>query len=462
MYSYVLNKPLAVSVSQIAHISQLNHLTLMIDLFFLKLENNLADKKDENMFINENELIEYSEKLTINYENLFCSDYLKSEVRKYIVEKANSFDSQFATDYDKIYIDNWFDFITSDDLEQAEIKEDDKDDNISLYSQSESEDENAVYIETEEEEEEEIDDEESEEEEEDLRITINELAAKNANHIREKEVLMERIKFLEMIQRNDTEIINQLTKKRIESDEKEDQIKNLKAVIDDLRIDLEEMKKDRDDNENNFFEILKKKDEIEIKEAEAQDALKNHKIVIERLREEAKELKYELEASNERFYKAIQQRDEFQKEKMKLKNELEEKQQFFKKRTEETLNFYYDLTDKKNEEIKQLKNERDKLKEDYEQMYKDRQHFCNLNSERCDELRKIKKQLDKITEEKKERIGELDDIIWDLKNERDDLKKRLDFKTKESDYFNKRAFDNAKEANTLNNKIDKVKNIIIE
>ena len=517
----------------------------MVDTFFLKLENNLAAKEDENMFNNEDELIEYSEKVAINYENLFCSDYLKSEMRKYIVECADVFDSKFATDYDNIYIDNWFDFINCDDFEKVENEDDDKEDNISLFSEIEEETENAVEIEIEEieEEDEESDDEESEEEDEpepghemcahcdeiqmececiyctncdekmavchciaDFHNTINELGAKNANHIREKEVLIERIKFLEAMNKQDNEIMNQLTKQcnthklteqtnnylmdqLVEAREKVKEMEqlqkeldesqhnhsvdaralfkeiriscDLKNEVDSLKIDLEEMKKERDDNENNFFEILKKKDELEIKEAEAQDALKNHKLVIERLREEAKELKNEVHNKQELFNKAIEQRDEFQNvviNKSKEINKLEHERDDLKA----TKDYLRGKIEEAIEKLKKQNNELDDLKSKYEQIYKDRQHFCNLNSERWDELQKTKKQLDKMTEEKKERIEELNNIIWDFKNERDDLKKKLDFKTRESDYFNKRAFDNAKEANTLQHKLNQVKKILTE
>jgi peptidoglycan hydrolase CwlO-like protein len=515
MYSYVLNKPLAVSVSQIAHLSQLNHITLMVDVFFLKLENNLADKKDENMFNNENELIEYADKITINYDNLFCCDYLKSEVRKYIVEKANLFDSKFATDYDKIYIDNWFEFIMCEDLEQAEIKEDDKEDNISLFSQSESEDENAVYIETEEESEEESDseseeddniswgsvcidekeneeeseeesDSESEEEEElkpgeelcihcneiqmececiyctncdekmavchciaDFHSTINELGAKNANHIREKEVLFERIKFLEAMNKQDTEIINQLT----DSNRKKDNtyklteqtnhslmtdILDARAYVNKMREEMKVLENKLEESEYNHSvdakalfkeirtssEMLKQRDEfriiidnkdteineleeerdrlkgtIEYIKADKEENINNHKAVINRLREEAKEYKNEIDKKQELFNSAIKQRDEFQ---FVIVN--------------------------KSKEINNLQTERDDLKASLNKMNKQIEEIKSSSWVEFCEISKLKEENKKLTKkvnEMKERIEELNNIIWDFKNKRDEQKDRL-------------------------------------
>jgi len=604
----------------------------MVDTFFLKLENNLADKENENMFDNEDELIEYSEQVAINYENLFCSDYLKSEVRKYIIECANIFDSKFETDYDKIYIDNWFDFITSDDFEKVENEDDDQEDNISLYSEIEEETEDAEEIEIEEIEEDDEDDEEDDDEENeedgpetdqesddeneegdeqieddiyhvrgqieemqcrsrydfpisgygiepklrnrwqtihiaeahkeakdlaikkeqaklkrlieenkqykknkniinddmDLKDKINELGAKNANHIREKEVLMDRIKFLEAMQKQDNEIINQMTKQckthklteetnkylmnqleeaREKTKEMEQLQKELdesqhnhsvdaRALFKEIRISCD-LRKEAEENEKKWVKYAIEKDEQDKNLRAVIDALRKDKddiikqrdgivkqrdqmreIAVEKEKEK-KQLKNEYEAKLDDQYSRLKQIEQSYIDRIKsIKNLrednvklIEQNEKILKQRDEFRI-----IIDNKDETIDKLEEERDKLISNIDFIKEENQEKLKNHKAVIDRLREEAKELNNEVAKKQELFNsaikqrdELQNVIINkskeiniLQTERDDLKAKLDFKTKESDYFNERAFNNAKEANTLNCKLDKVKKILIE
>jgi hypothetical protein len=145
-----------VSVSQTAQasqISQINFFKLAVDTFILRMENNLADPEEDFHFNNEDHIIEKAEQIDEMYANLSVSDEIKSELRQYIIQEADVFNSKFREVYGNVYMDNYFNFINCIDydvFEAGKIKSEDqykvKKCKVVYESDSESESESEVSM----------------------------------------------------------------------------------------------------------------------------------------------------------------------------------------------------------------------------------------------------------------------------------------------------------------------------
>lgn len=406
MSSIVSNNSLpAVSVSQNAQDSQIRYFKLSVDTLFLCMENNLEDPKKDNMYKNEEDIEEKSERVTMYYNNLEVSDEKKSELRQYILKGADVFNSKFGDTYGKEYMDNYFDFIKHADFDEFELRQKlDKGtffypkkpiDVIVTDSDSESEDEVSMFSETQSEhdssdsesEEEEDDDEtmyDSEEEEEDIsnldleeeyrfyRKRTNELDKENeelkesrrdlgskvAILTRENEVKDLNIKRLEALREQDNCIINQFIQNSDSRekllDERDEQIKNLKAVIDDLRTQKDE----------NIEQIRQQKEDF--------DKMKKSRDHFEWLNKKRQE--------NEIFL--INQQNKTQDENALKFNERDDKIKELKKSLEESKNMHADTANK----LDELRNDTC----DYEYMH--------VLSEKNNELKKSLEEMEKKME----------------------------------------------------------------
>jgi len=114
-----------VSVSQNKQASAIHYFKLAVDTLFLRMENNLADPKEDFHFNNEEHIIEKAEQIDILYENLFISDEKKSELRQYILKEADVFNSKYREVYGDVYMDNYLNFVDCRDYDvfEAEKKE---------------------------------------------------------------------------------------------------------------------------------------------------------------------------------------------------------------------------------------------------------------------------------------------------------------------------------------------------
>jgi hypothetical protein len=84
------------------------------------MENNLAVKECDYMFNNEDSIIELSNRIEEQFKNLTISDEKKSELKAHCISGADSFNKKFSKAYDKIYIDNYLEFIDEYDYEEEE------------------------------------------------------------------------------------------------------------------------------------------------------------------------------------------------------------------------------------------------------------------------------------------------------------------------------------------------------
>jgi len=114
-----------VSVSQNKQASAIHYFKLAVDTLFLRMENNLADPKEDFHFNDEEHIIEKAEQIDILYENLFVSDEKKSELRQYILKEADIFNSKYREVYGDVYMDNYLNFVDCRDYDvfEAEKKE---------------------------------------------------------------------------------------------------------------------------------------------------------------------------------------------------------------------------------------------------------------------------------------------------------------------------------------------------
>lgn len=114
-----------VSVSQNIQASQIRYFKLAVDTLILRMENNLADPKEDFHFKDEEHIIEKAEQLDDMYQNLTLSDEKKSELRQYILKEADIFNSKYREVYGDVYMDNYLNFVDCRDYDvfEAEKKE---------------------------------------------------------------------------------------------------------------------------------------------------------------------------------------------------------------------------------------------------------------------------------------------------------------------------------------------------
>jgi hypothetical protein len=354
------NSSFALSVSQNIQASQIRYFKLAVDTLFLRMENNLADAEGTHFFDNEDHIIEKADQITEMYENLTLSDEKKHELRQYILKEADVFDSKFSATYDKIYIDNYLEFVKIsdyDDFEAEKIKSEDQykvkkckevvvddsdseseDDSVSMFSETQSDcDSSDSESESEAEEEDELikkvrdgtffypkakpenviaydSDSDSESESEDdsggdleserdylekenednvhfinhlkkelekMKETVRDLGSKVAILTRENEVKDLKIKQLEALREQDNSIINRFIQNADSAskliDERDEQIKNLKAVIDDLRTQKDENIEQIRQSKEDFDKMYNYKN-IEVAKLQLSNEYKNKEI----------------------------------------------------------------------------------------------------------------------------------------------------------------------------------------
>lgn len=244
------SSPSPLSVSQNIQASQIRYFKLAVDTLFLRMENNLADETKDNMFENEEHIIEKADQITEMYENLSISNEKKYELRQYILKEAGVFDSKFSATYDKIYIDNYLEFINIsdfDDFEAEKIKSEDqykvKKSKVVYESDSESESEDesvSMFSETQtdansDDSDSSSSDSESESDDEYEPWVVKEKIKEVAVLTRENEVKDLKIKQLEALREQDNCIINQFIQNGDRAskliDERDEQIIELRKTL---------------------------------------------------------------------------------------------------------------------------------------------------------------------------------------------------------------------------------------
>jgi hypothetical protein len=320
------------SVSQTAQDSELRtirYFKLAVDTFFLRMENNLADEKDEKMFKDEDHIIEKAEQIEILYQQLFISDEKKSELRQYILKEADTFNSKFEEAYGKSYMDDYFDFIESADFDTFDFHKKLKAGTffypkaiknvVVTDSDSESEDEKSMVSETQSEADSDdsdasSSDSESEEEDDDETMYDSEEEDEDISNLD----LEEEYRFYKKRTSNLEAVIDDL---RTQKDENIEQIRQLKE-------DFDKMKKSRD----HFEWLNKKRQENEVFLINQQNKTQDETAVkINELEDKIKVLKDDLEEMEEGrdYFEKENEENEHNIKKLKkenegLKNELEE------------------------------------------------------------------------------------------------------------------------------------------
>ena len=101
-----------------------NPICKMVAQFFLFVDENLAGPESEHMFKTEEDeagltaedhVIEKADAINEFYKNHLDSDDVKSDVRKFIIGFVFFFNSKNEEALGKIYFDEYFDFLRSDD-----------------------------------------------------------------------------------------------------------------------------------------------------------------------------------------------------------------------------------------------------------------------------------------------------------------------------------------------------------
>jgi hypothetical protein len=97
-----------------------------IDIFFLVCQNNLAGPESKTLFKTERDeegleaddyILEEAETVLTEYKIVAYTDEKKSEIHKYIIMMSRAFDLKNGfTGPDEFPIDNYFDFLISDDF----------------------------------------------------------------------------------------------------------------------------------------------------------------------------------------------------------------------------------------------------------------------------------------------------------------------------------------------------------
>jgi hypothetical protein len=414
-----------VSVSQNKQASAIHYFKLAVDTLFLRMENNLADPKEDFHFNNEEHIIEKAEQIDILYQNLFISDEKKSELRQYILKEADVFNSKYREVYGDVYMDNYLNFV---DCRDYDVFEAEKKENADQYKvikpkvvdESDSESES--------------DDESDDEENPPMCYRCNSLILDNVGfHYDEK-----------------TDVYIHGDCKDDDSESESESESGDEQIEDDIyhvRGQIEEMKcRSRYDFPISGYgidaKLIKIWRAIHITEAhkQAKDlAIKKEQDKLNKLIEANKQYKIkkskevivddsESESDDESqvsMFSQTQSESENKEETMQIINfrqwKTESDEATIKELKEKNKEFFIKIVEaekenvSKDDKIKELEDQNNTLglkikaleyqltekhqQWQYENMKKDRQHFIDLNNERWKELEKMKKDLKKSEEE---------------------------------------------------------------